>query len=67
MTWMSARTRRGRAIVTPDGLLCWHLQRIARKLAAGQPWTYPARPPGRPSTATEIRRLIIDMATNNPT
>ena len=48
-------------VVTPDTLLRWHRRRIARH------WTQPDRPPGRPSTATEVRRLIINMATDNPT
>jgi transposase InsO family protein len=48
-------------LVTPDTLLRWHRRRIARH------WTQPTRPRGRPSTATEIRRLIIAMATSNPT
>jgi len=48
-------------IVTPGTLMRWHRHRIARH------WTQPARRPGRPSTAAEIQRLIIDMATENPT
>ncbi len=48
-------------IVTPDTLLRWHRRRIARH------WTQPTRQPGRPSTTAEVRRLIIDMATHNPT
>ncbi len=48
-------------IVTPDTLLRWHRRRIAR------PWTQSTRPPGRPPTGAEIRRLVIDMATTNPT
>ena len=48
-------------IVTPDSLLRWHRQRIARH------WTKPHRPPGRPPTATTIRELIVEMATDNPT
>ena len=48
-------------IVTPDTLLRWHRRRIARH------WTQAARQPGRPSTNAQVRRLIIEMATNNPT
>ena len=48
-------------LVTPDTLLRWHRRRIARH------WTQPHRSPGRPSTAIEIRRLIVEMATENPT
>jgi putative transposase len=47
--------------VTPDTLLRWHRRRIARH------WTQPARRPGRPSTAIETRRLILRLATENPT
>jgi hypothetical protein len=55
------RPRRIGWIVTPNTLLRWHRRRIARH------WTQPHRPPRRPSTTAEIRRLIIAMATNNPT
>ena len=48
------------AIVTPDTILRWHRQLIARK------WTYPRHRLGRPSTLPEIRRLIVRMATENP-
>jgi hypothetical protein len=48
-------------IVTPDTLLRWHRQRIARH------WTHPTRRPGRPSTAVEIRQLILRLASENPT
>jgi putative transposase len=55
------RPRRAGWLVTPDTLLRWHRQRIVRH------WTRPTRRPGRPSTLVEIRRLMIDMATDNPT
>ena len=55
------RPRRSGWLVTPDTLLRWHRRRIARH------WTQPARSPGRPPTATEIRRRIIAMASDNPT
>ena len=48
-------------LVTPETLLRWHRRRIARH------WTRPCRAPGRPCTPVELRRLIIEMATNNPT
>ena len=48
-------------LVTPETLLRWHRRRIARH------WTHPCRRPGRPCTSVELRRLIIEMATNNPT
>ena len=47
-------------IATPDTLLRWHRQLIARK------WTY-ARKPGRRATLFEIRRLVARMAEENPT
>ena len=48
-------------LVTPETLLRWHRRRIARH------WTQPHRPPGRPATAIALHRLVIEMATNNPT
>jgi putative transposase len=47
-------------IVTPDTILRWHRQLVARK------WTYSKRRPGRPSVLPEIRRLVVRMATENP-
>jgi Integrase core domain len=47
-------------IVTPDTVLRWHRQLIARK------WTYAKRRPGRPSVLPEIRRLVVRIATDNP-
>src|SRR5262245_29402406 len=47
-------------IVTPDTLLRWHRQLIAKK------WTHAARP-GRRGVLAEIRRLVVRMATENPT
>lgn len=55
------KARRHGWLVTPDTLLRWHRRLIARH------WTQPNRPPGRPSTASEIRQLIVQMATDNPT
>jgi transposase InsO family protein len=55
------RPRRHGWLVTPDTLLRWHRRRIARH------WTQPLRPSGRPSTSAELRRLIVAMATENPT
>jgi putative transposase len=48
-------------IVTPDTLLRWHRQLIARK------WSYPTRRGGRPGVLAEIRRLVVRMAEENPT
>jgi transposase InsO family protein len=47
-------------IVTPDTLLRWHRQLVARK------WTC-ATPTGRRGVLAEIRRLVVRMATENPT
>jgi hypothetical protein len=47
-------------IATPDTILRWHRQLIARK------WTSSRRRPGRPNALPEIRRLVVRMATENP-
>jgi putative transposase len=47
-------------IATPDTLLRWHRQLIARK------WTF-ARRPGRRGVLLEIRQLVVRMAAENPT
>jgi putative transposase len=47
-------------IVTPDTILRWHRELIARK------WTYTKSRPGRPGLQVEIRRLVVRMATENP-
>jgi hypothetical protein len=47
-------------VATPDTLLRWHRQLIARK------WTY-ARKPGRRGVLLEIRQLVVRMAVENPT
>src|SRR5262245_40415223 len=48
-------------LVTPDTILRWHRQLIARK------WTTTRRGVGRPSVLTEIRQLTVRMARENPT
>jgi len=48
-------------IVTPDTILRWHRRLIAEK------WTYARKDPGRPTTMKKIARLIVRMATENPT
>jgi putative transposase len=48
-------------IVTPDTLLRWHRQLIARK------WTYATPSSSRRDTRAEIRRLVVRMAVENPT
>jgi len=47
-------------IVTPDTILRWHRELIARK------WTYAPSRLGRPGVQREIRRLVVRMATDNP-
>ena len=48
-------------IVTPDTILRWHRQLIARK------WTYGKHRAGRAGVLREIRRLVVRMAEENPT
>ncbi len=48
-------------IVTPDTLLRWHRELIARK------WTFARNGPGRPKLAREIAELIVKLARENPT
>ena len=47
-------------IVTPETILRWHRQLIARK------WTFTRNRPGRPGIMQEISSLILRMATENP-
>jgi putative transposase len=47
-------------LVTPDTILRWHRELIARK------WTYTRQRPGRRGVLAEIRRLVLRMATENP-
>jgi hypothetical protein len=47
-------------IVTPDTILAWRRRLIAAK------WTYPHKRVGRPGVMKEIRRLIVEMAEDNP-
>jgi len=46
-------------LVTPDTILRWHQQFIARK------WTYPRRQTGRPPVSQEIEELVVCMARDN--
>ena len=67
--WLAAlsrlipRRRQGAVFaVTPATLLAWHRRLIARK------WDYSSRwGPGRPSMAAAIRKLVLRIATDNPT
>jgi len=56
-----ARLRTVASLVTPDTLLRWHRQLVARK------WTYPRRSPGRARVLRDIEALVVQMATENPT
>jgi hypothetical protein len=47
------------SIVTPDTILRWHRQLIARK------WTYERRSPGRPRVMEIITDLVVRMAREN--
>jgi putative transposase len=48
-------------LVTPDTLLRWHRQLIAKKYDGSK-----KRRPGRPKTAVEIETLVVRMARENP-
>ena len=48
-------------IVTPDTLLRWYRQLVAKKYDGSA-----ARNAGRPKTAPDIEKLILNMATSNP-
>jgi putative transposase len=48
-------------IVTPETLLRWHRELVARK------WTFlERRRPGRPRTGEELAALVVRMASENP-
>jgi len=47
------------SIVTPDTILRWHRQLVAKK------WTYRRRSPGRPRLMDQIRELVVRMAREN--
>jgi len=48
------------SLVTPETILRWHRELIARK------WTYGSSRHGRPGVQVEIRRLVMQMALDNP-
>jgi len=50
---------RRQIIVTPDTILRWHRQLIART------WTFTPKRPGRPGITQEISSLILRMSTEN--
>jgi len=53
------RRRQIATIVTPDTLLRWHRQLIARK------WTYATSSATRRGVLADIRRLVVRMAEEN--
>src|SRR5207247_2437666 len=54
------RAWRRSLFVTPTTVLRWHRELVARR------WTYSYRPSGRPSTAAEVRELVVRLARENP-
>ena len=56
-----ARPSRTGWLITPDTLSRWQRRRIVGH------WNQPQRPPGRPSTSAELRRLALRLAAENPT
>ena len=48
-------------LVTPDTLLHWYRELVARKYDGSK-----KRGPGRPRASAEVRRLIVEMACDNP-
>ena len=56
-----ARLREISPIVTPDTLLRWYRELVAQKYDGSA-----RRGPGRPRIASEIQKLIVGMASDNP-
>ena len=54
--WRTALT-----IVKPDTLIRWHRKGFRFF------WKWKSQPPGRPRVPAELRKLIVEMATSNPT
>jgi putative transposase len=52
--------RWGPSLVTRGTLLRWHRELVRRR------WTYRARRPGRPSVSSEVRQLVLRLASENP-
>src|SRR5579863_2997877 len=50
------------SVATPDTILRWYRELVAKKYDGSQ-----RRGPGRPRTAAEIVRLLVEMATQNTT
>jgi transposase InsO family protein len=58
---MLPRERWALFFVAPATVLRWHRELVARR------WAYPRKRPGRPPTRAGIRRLIVELAGQNPT
>ena len=54
------RSRWAAFSVTPATLLAWHRRLVARR------WSYPHRPPGRPTVDEQTKALVLRLATENP-
>jgi len=48
------------SVATPDTIIRWYRELVAKKYDGSQ-----RRGPGRPRTATEVVRLVVEMATQN--
>ncbi len=60
LVWLIPSWQRLRLIVSPRTILRWHAVLVRRR------WTCRCRRPGRPPTAAAIRRLVLQMARDNP-
>ena len=54
------RVRGHSFLVQPATLLRWHRDLVRRR------WTYESRPPGRPRLPAQARRLVLQLAAENP-
>ncbi len=61
IAWAAGCWRSVATIVTPDTILRWHRELVARK------WTYAGARGGRAGLQARIRALVVRMATENPT
>jgi len=61
LTRLLPSNRQRHRFVTPETVLGWHQDLVRRR------WATPGRPPGRPSIPPQRQRLILPMASENPT